>query len=187
MFRILALIALACCTGLRADVPDQFSLKDTAGVAHTPAEWQRARGVVLVFLAIDCPISNGYVPELRRLHEKYKAEGIQFYGVQSDPRQDAQASAKFVSEFGLPFPLLLDPTQILSSGAGATTTPEVALLSKTGRTRYLGRIDNRYVQIGQKRYAATEFDLRDALDLFLAGKSIEKDRTKAVGCSIPKL
>ncbi len=185
----LALFALvALLSGVaHADVPDEFRLLDTTGAIHTPKEWTRSRGVVLVFLAIDCPISNGYMPELKRIYEKYSAQGIRFYGVQSDPRQDATASAKFVADFGLPFPLLLDSKQILANGTGAATTPEVALLSMTGRTRYMGRIDNLYVQIGQKRHTATEFNLRDSLDIVLAGKSIEKDRTRAVGCSIPKI
>jgi peroxiredoxin len=186
MLRVSLLLAFSALFA-RADVLDEFRLADTTGTIHTPAEWKGTRGVVLVFLAIDCPISNGYVPELKRIYEKYAAQGVKFYGVQSDPRQNAKASAKFVADFGLPFPLLLDPQQVLANGTGASTTPEVALLSMTGRTRYMGRIDNLYVQIGQKRHAATEFDLRDSLDIVLSGKSIEKDRAKAVGCSIPKV
>ncbi|MEO8027671.1 MAG: redoxin domain-containing protein [Bryobacteraceae bacterium] len=182
--RSIALGILAC--GLQAAEPPGFRLRDTAGVMHSESEWRTARAVVLVFLAIDCPISNGYVPELRRIAEKYRAVGVSFYAVQSGVIHTADEAATFVREFAFPFPLLVDPRSALASYAGADTTPEVAVLSPAGQVRYLGRIDNLYVQIGQKRYAASAFDLRDALDQVLAGKPVARARTTAVGCSIPK-
>ena len=193
MLRLLALvIAAACCAAGQeqprpAPIPsDVVTYLDTSGKEHPSADFENLRGLVLFFLAIDCPISNGYVPEIRRIYEKYSKLGVKFYAVQSDPAKDAAASAKFVADYKLPFPMLLDPTHSLASELEASITPEVALIAPTGEVQYLGRIDNLYVQIGQKRYAATEFDLRNALDAALAAKPIRVNRTKAVGCSIPK-
>ncbi len=187
MVRWIALVVTAWLSGLMAAPPAHFRLQDTAGDWHTEAEWKGVRAVVVVFLATDCPISNGYVPELRRIYEKYSPLGVKFYGVQPNAMEKPEEAATFVREFGLPFPLLFDPKHALVNATGAVTTPEVALLSASGATAYLGRIDNLYAQIGQKRYAATEFDLRNAIDAVLAGKPVAKARTKSVGCTIPKL
>ena len=58
------------------------------------------------------------------------------------------------------------------------------VLSSDGKVLYLGRIDNRIADIGQARNAATESDLRNALDSVLAGKPVAHPRTTAVGCAI---
>jgi hypothetical protein len=63
-------------------------------------------------------------------------------------------------------------------------TPEVAILSPTGEVLYLGRIDNKAEDITHPRYAATEPELRNALDAVLAGRAPKEARTRAVGCAI---
>src|ERR1700735_800982 len=60
----------------------QFSLADTAGQTHTPAEWSGKRAVVLLFLTTDCPLCNTYVPELNRIAQSYVPRGVAFYAVQ---------------------------------------------------------------------------------------------------------
>jgi hypothetical protein len=49
---------------------------------------------------------------------------------------------------------------------------------------YLGRIDDRYVNIGLERPAATRHDLQDALTAVLSGARISEPTTQAVGCYI---
>ena len=51
---------------------------------------------------------------------------------------------------------------------------------------YRGRIDDRFPQLGRQRAAATQHDLRDAIEAGLKGKEVVPSRTKAVGCSIPE-
>ena len=75
-------LALACAGA--ADRLPQFSLADTAGHMHTPAEWSGKRAVVLFFLTTDCPLCNTYVPEMNRIAQAFSARGAAFYGVQGD-------------------------------------------------------------------------------------------------------
>jgi hypothetical protein len=49
---------------------------------------------------------------------------------------------------------------------------------------YLGRIDDRFPDLGVRREEPTTHELRDALDAVLAGKPVETPRTLAVGCFI---
>src|ERR1700747_2758906 len=62
----------------------QFSLADTAGVRHTPAEWTAKRAVVLFFSSTDGPLANAYVPEMNRMQQAFASRGVVFYAVQGD-------------------------------------------------------------------------------------------------------
>jgi len=140
--------------------------------------------VVLFFTMTDCPLANGYVPEMNRLSASYGPKGVAFYAVQVDDTVSDAAVKKYAQEFAYAFPMLNDRRQILARLTGAKVTPEVAVLSSTGDVLYLGRIDNKVEDLTRPRYAATEPELRNALDAVLAGRAPKEARTRAVGCSI---
>ncbi|HEY1336634.1 MAG TPA: thioredoxin family protein [Bryobacteraceae bacterium] len=162
-----------------------FQVRDTQGGVHTSAEWAGRKAVVLYFVTVDCPVANGYVPEMNRIREAYASRGVAFYAVQSDPSVAEPEVVKYARDYRYSFPLLLDPRQDLVHLAGATVTPQAAVLSPDGKLLYLGRVDNRVEDFGKQRFQATEADLRDALDQVLAGKPVARPRTKSIGCAIP--
>ncbi len=164
----------------------RFTLTDTAGRSHTPAEWAGKRAVVLFFSSTDCPLANAYVPEMNRIQQAYAPRGVAFYAVQGDATIAAPEVVRHAREFGFLFPYLFDPQESLAAYTGATTVPEVAVLSPGGELLYLGRIDNRQEDFGKQRPQATEFDLRDALEAVLSGKRVSHPRTKPLGCAIVK-
>jgi peroxiredoxin len=179
-FTIPALI----CGVLSAAAPVRFELRDTNGGLHTAEEWRAKKAVVLFFTMTDCPLANGYVPEMNRLRASYGSQGVAFYAVQADNTVSDAAVKKYAQEFGYNFPMLNDPRLTLARLTGAKVTPEVAVLSSSGEVLYLGRIDNKVEDLTHPRYAATEPELRNALDAVLAGKAPKEARTRAVGCSI---
>ncbi|MGA2431761.1 MAG: thioredoxin family protein [Candidatus Acidiferrum sp.] len=164
----------------------QFSLPDTAGRVHTPAEWSGKRAVVLFFLTTDCPLCNNYVPEMNRIAQEFSARGVAFYGVQGDATVPETDVRRHVKDYAYSFPYLFDPDESLATFTGATTTPEAAVLSSTGELLYLGRIDNRLEDFGKQRVQVTEYDLRDALEAILKGKPAPHARAKALGCAITR-
>jgi len=178
-----AVLVLACGC-LLAATPVRFELRDTTGAMHTAAEWRSKRAVVLFFTMTDCPLANGYVPEMNRLRNVYESQGVAFYAVQVDNTVSDAAVRKYAQEFGYSFPMLNDPRLTLARLTGAHVTPEVAVLSSSGAVLYLGRIDNKVEDITRPRYAATEPELRNAIDAVLAGKAPKEARTRAVGCAI---
>ncbi len=175
---LLAAVAVSAAPALK------FSLADSAGATHTDAEWRAAKASVLFFIASDCPISNGYVPEMNRIAHDYAARGVRVYAVMADTSTPLPEVQKHAKEYGFTFPVLLDPKQILVRFTGASVTPEAAVISTGGALMYLGRIDNRVEGFGVQRSQATQRDLRDALDEVLAGKPVTKPAAKAIGCSI---
>jgi len=179
LLAILAIMAVAL-----AAAPVRFELRDTNGVLHTAEEWKAKKAIVLFFTMTDCPLANGYVPEMNRLRASYEPQGVAFYAVQVDSTVSGDAVKKYAQEFGYTFPMLNDPGLTLARWTEAQVTPEVAVLSPGGQVLYLGRIDNKVEDLTRPRYAATHPELRNALDAVLAGKAPKEARTRAVGCSI---
>lgn len=176
------LFALAAFTAFAA--APSFDLRDTSGTRHTQQEWRDKKAVVVFYIMTDCPLSNGYVPEMNRIAAEYRKQGVAVYAAHSDPFVTDATVRKHAEEFGYTFPVLLDAKLTLARAAGATTVPEVAVFSSSGELQYLGRIDNRMEDITRRRNAATEFELRAALDAVLAGRTPAVAKTRAVGCSI---
>jgi peroxiredoxin len=183
MGKVAAILALMGGT-LSAASPVRFELRDTNGALHTAQEWKARKAVVLFFTMTDCPLANGYVPEMNRMRAAYEPRGVAFYAVQADNTVSNDAVRKYAQEFGYSFPMLNDPRLTLARLTGAKVTPEVAVLSSSGEVLYLGRVDNKVEDLTHPRYAATEPELRNALDAVLAGKVPKEARTRAVGCSI---
>jgi peroxiredoxin len=179
-------LLLGCALAFGAGSLPQFSLADTSGRTHTPAEWRGKRAVVLFFLTTDCPLCNNYAPELNRIQQAYASRGVVFYAIQGDATIAAPEVRRHAREFGYLFPYLFDPEESLAGYTGATATPEAAVLTPEGELLYLGRIDNRLEDLGKQRVQVTEFTLRDTLDAILAGKAVPLARTKALGCAITR-
>jgi hypothetical protein len=143
---------------------------------------------VLFFVTNDCPISNAFAPEIARICAEYAPRGADCSLVYVDPSIDDAAAQAHAKTFGHgDYPKIVDRKHELVKLAGATVTPEVAVIDSAGKVVYLGRIDNSFAALGQARRPATSHDLRDALDATLAGRPAPQPRTQALGCYIPDL
>jgi len=141
-----------------------------------------AKAIVFLFVSIECPISNRYAPEVRRVYEKFAARGVVFWLVYPNPAESGTRIQDHVRAFAFPGRVLRDPQHALVRLARVTLTPEAAIFDRGGRIVYRGRIDDRYVHFGLDRPAATKHDLEDALSAVLAGKPVPEPVTQAVGC-----
>lgn len=158
---------------------------DLKGQSHWLGEAPGCQGVVVVFLAIDCPISNRYIPMLNEIMAKDLAKPpIRVFGVVSSPhvtREDAVAhSAKFDPQF----PILFDASGELREQLGPTHTPQAFLLSPRGQTLYEGAIDDRFAAIDKSKVAARKHYLKDAIQSLLRHEKIAVSKTTPVGCPL---
>ncbi|MEM6674057.1 MAG: redoxin domain-containing protein [Planctomycetota bacterium] len=161
-------------------------LEDLDGMRHAfPAPPTGTRANVLVFSTVDCPIANGYAPEISSIVRDHTGDKLRFYLVHVDPDVSADAAAKHAEEYGLLLPVLRDVDHRLVERLGITCTPEVAVIDAKGELVYRGRIDDQYREIGRRRPAPTTRDLRDALRAVLAGEDVANPRTEAIGCKLP--
>lgn len=141
---------------------------------------------VLLFVMSDCPISNRYAPEVRRIHEAF-GERTAFWLVYVDTHRPVAELAAHRESFSYPFAAVRDVEGALATAAGATVTPEAAVWDAAGRLVYRGRIDDRFVSFGVTRAAPTTHDLRGVLDRVAAGESVRFTETRAIGCYIPEI
>ena len=162
-----------------------LTIADIQGVPRSPLR-PDGRASVLFFITSDCPISNSYAPEIQRICSDYGPKKVSCNLVYVDPDLTVADVKKHVKDFGYSgVPAILDSTQKLVQAAGATITPEAAVIGSSGQVLYRGRIDNVYASLGKRRPEATEKDLRKALDEVLSGKPVSTPQTKAIGCYIP--
>ena len=146
------------------------------------------KAIVFLFTSTDCPISNRYAPEVRRIADAFASKGVVFRLVYPSPAEDAKAIREHMAAYSYTGVLeaVRDPKLALVKFAGATMTPEAAVVV-AGRVVYRGRIDDRFVDLGRERPAPAERDLFDALTAIVAGKRVPHATTQAVGCFIADL
>jgi hypothetical protein len=165
-----------------------FGIKDVEGVDRQPLKVSKGHAEALFFIASDCPVSNYYAHEIRRICEEYSPRGLSCALVYVDPTMSDAAARKHAADYGHgAYPKIIDRKHVLVSAVGATVTPEAVVMKDDASVAYKGRIDNFYAALGRPRRIATEHDLRDALDAVFAGRKVANPETKAVGCYIPDL
>jgi peroxiredoxin len=160
---------------------------DVDGAVRQPLANTGQHAVVLFFITNDCPITNSYAPEMERICNRYKSQGVRFYAVYVDPAVSAADAKKHAQAYGLTCTALYDAHHNLVKRCAATVTPEAVVVLPEGSIAYRGRIDDRYIDFGKARYHATTHDLIDAISAVLKHKPPAAARTKAIGCYIPPL
>lgn len=160
---------------------EDFTLPDLDNKERSLKSLAGKNGTVLLFIAVQCPVSNAYNERMEKLAQEYKAKGVAVVGINSNVAEDAGTVKTHAAENKLSFPILKDPANKIADKLGATVTPEAYFLDGNNKLLYHGRIDN------SRNAAQVETsDLRNALDAALAGKAVEKAEAKAFGCSIKR-
>ncbi len=160
---------------------DDFTLPDVDNKDHSLKSLAGKNGTVLLFIAVQCPVSNAYNERMEKLAQDYKARGINVIGINSNLKEDAAAVKAHAAEHKLTFTILKDPSNKIADKLGASVTPEAYFLDANNKLLYHGRIDN-----ARNVEQLETSDLRNALDAALAGKAIEKTEAKAFGCTIKR-
>jgi peroxiredoxin len=190
-FVIIALAAVAGSGRNTYDLPappaigtmiDDFRLPDTNGAERSLKSLTGKNGAVLIFVSVQCPVSNGYNERMEKLAQDYKAKGINVIGINSNNTEPAAEVKSHASEKHLTFTILKDDGNKIADRFGATKTPEVYVIDAGGKLVYHGRIDN-----SQNTANITSNDLREALDELLSGKAVTKTGGAAFGCSIKRV
>jgi peroxiredoxin len=159
-----------------------FKAADLEGNELSLASVKGKNGTVLIFISVQCPVSNAYNQRMEELAEVYRAKGVNVVGIYPNATESVDAIKRHSSENKFTFKILKDNGNKVADQLGANHTPEVYLLDASGKLVYQGRIDN------QKNAAmVTSTDLRDAIDATLAGKPVAKSKAAAFGCSIKRV
>jgi len=158
-----------------------FSLPDTSGASHSLATLRGKNGTVLIFIAVQCPVSNAYNERMEKLAQDYKARGVNVVGINANSTESAADVKDHASRNNLTFTILKDNGNKIADVLGATRTPEAYFLDASNKLLYHGRIDN-----SRDITQVNSSELRDALEATLAGKPVPKNTANAFGCSIKR-
>src|SRR4051794_14432983 len=172
-----ALLVLSASISLRAQLA-----RDLTDSPVNPL--RRDKVTVLLFVRIDCPISNRYAPEFQRLASEFP--NVKFWLVYPDQKETAKSILKHVAEYGYKLSPLRDPHHELVHRSHAQITPEAAVFYGSD-LRYIGRIDDHVIDFGAFRPNASRHDLEQAIHAVINGQPIQKPSGPAVGCYISDL
>lgn len=170
------------------DTAPDFNLKNIDGKMISMSDYDSAKGFIVIFTCNTCPYSVAYEDRIIELDKKYKEKGYPVIAVNpndpaAQPGDSFELMQKRAKEKGFTFPYLLDEGQKVYPAYGATRTPHVFLLNKESdglKVKYIGAIDNNSKDASK----VTERFAENAVDALLAGKTIDKTNTRAIGCSI---
>lgn len=140
-------------TPLSSDALTQYGL-DLHGKPVSELAGPGVSVVVLYFAATDCPISNRLIPEVARLRQEFGSKGVRLWWVYPNDGDDTALIEKHRKDFSIGGDALIDREQSLVKMAHATVTPEAAVfeVEPSGLHEvYHGRIDDRYISLGQER------------------------------------
>jgi peroxiredoxin len=158
-----------------------FTLTDTEGKKHSLASLRGEKGIVLIFVSVQCPVSNAYNERMEKLAQDYRARGINVVGINANSTESTDDVKHHAAEHHLTFTILKDKDNKIADLLGAQHTPEAYLLDTGNKLLYHGRIDN-----SRNEQGVSSKDLRDAIDATLAGQPVKNAYVRAFGCSIKR-
>ena len=161
--------------------PAWKDLRGVDGKNHSLDELKEAKAVVVVFTCNHCPVAQAYEQRLIELANERRKQGVEFVAISVSGYEadNLEAMRKRSTDRKFPFTYLQDPTQQTGKKYGALWTPTVFLQDAKRRVVYMGGIDDSmYPEKVDQRF------LKDAIDAVLAGKPVEIEETRPVGCPI---
>ncbi len=165
---------------------ENFQLRDARSETHQLSDWREKKLVVVVFLAVDCPLSRLYAPRMAEMARAFAPHGVGFVAIDSNQHDAPSDLLRYLHDHPLPFPLLKDVGNIVADQFGAERNPEAFVLDERRIVRYRGRIDDQYLP-GVQRSSPSRCDLEIALEELLSGQEVSQPLCPASGCRISRL
>ena len=172
------------------DVAEDFKLKNVDGKMVSLADYEEAKGFIVIFTCNTCPVSMANEDRIIDLNEKYQDKGYPVIAINpNNPKISSGDSYELMKvrakEKSFEFPYLFDDGQKVYPTYGASKTPHVYVLNKENNeliVRYIGSIDDSARNSGAVK---TKF-VENAVDALSKGVLVEVASTKAIGCAIKK-
>jgi len=169
--------------------PD-FALTDLDGKEVKLASF-KGKVVVLEWFNPGCPFvrASHTAGSLVGTAQRHMKDGVVWLGVNSGAAgkqgADAKLNAEAVKTWSIPNPILRDTTGKVGKAYGATNTPNMFVIDKTGTVVYAGAIDNSPDGEGKSPQGGKLINYVDAaLDDVAAGRPVKAPVTRPYGCTV---
>ena len=169
---------------LGTPAPD-FSLKGVDGKTYSPASFTGKKVLIVMFICNHCPYVKSVEDRIIQLQRDYASKSVQLVGICANDPTDypddyPENLRKRWQAKDYRFPYLVDETQDVARAYRAVCTPDIFVFDSERKLAYHGQLDNKW----QDAAKVTRHDLREAVDLLLAGKRPSSDQIPSMGCSI---
>ena len=164
-----------------------FSLPDTvSGNICSLDELKGEKVTVIMFICNHCPFVVHVNPELVKLANDYKDNGVGFVAISSNSvethSQDGPELMKVQAQkLGYPFPYLYDETQDVAKAYDAACTPDFYVFDDDLNAVYHGQLDDSRPGNDQP---LDGYSIRNVLNALLEGSEITEPEKPSIGCNI---
>ena len=136
-----AVVASACASpeaSGKVEVGALAPAYQTVSLAGDSVSLAANRGKVVLFniWATWCHPCRDEIPELRELHAKYKARGLELVGVSVDADGSDDAIRAFMKDFEMQYPVWRDPDERVSTQFLVVGVPATFLIDREGILRW---------------------------------------------------
>jgi thiol-disulfide isomerase/thioredoxin len=143
VFRILAGLSVLLILAVPAaggnavgQAADNFTLPLVEGGKTVKLSDFRGKPAVVVFWATWCPPCRREIPDLKELHKQYGPKGVALLAVAVDFRESREDVARFRKDYDLPYTVLWDADNTVSSAYAVEGIPTILLVDPEGVIRY---------------------------------------------------
>lgn len=158
-------------------------------VSNQPLSYSNIKGkkaTVVMFICNHCPFVVHVMDELIRLGNDYRTKGIGFVAISSNdvanyPADSPKKMKELAQSTPFPFPYLYDETQEVAKAYFAACTPDFSVFNADDACVYRGQLDDS--RPGNSEPVNGK-DLREVLDLLIAGKEVPTEQHPSLGCNI---
>ena len=163
-----------------------FHLRDTvSNNYYSLDDLKSSKATVIMFICNHCPYVIHVNPEIVRIANEYRNQGVSFIAISSNDvdnyPEDAPDKMSIVAKvLRFPFPYLYDKRQEVAKSYDAACTPDFYVFDGEMKLTYRGRLDD---SRPGNNTALTGTDLRNAIDATLNGEVISK-QYPSMGCGI---
>ncbi len=187
---ILASPAWAAGVAKVGETAPAFTTSATNGQSVSLAD-QRGKVVILEWTNHDCPYVRKHYESgnMQALQKEMTAQGLIWLTlISSSPGTQGYVTPKQADELTAtrkanPTAVLLDPSGVVGKTYGATNTPHMYIVDKTGLLVYAGAIDDRPTTRRADVQGAHNY-VRAALEDMTAGRAVQTPVTRAYGCTV---
>jgi cytochrome oxidase Cu insertion factor (SCO1/SenC/PrrC family) len=165
----------------------EITLQNANGTSTTLKEAQGENGLLVMFSCNTCPfvIKNQPITKKTLAYAAEHHIGVVIINSNEAQRKDDDsydAMKKYAKEQGYSVPYVIDKNSELADMFGANHTPEVYLFNKQQKLVYKGAMNDNPANPDSYK----KMYIEDAIKAMVAGKEVNPNTTKSIGCSIKR-
>ena len=164
--------------------PD-LDLPAVDGNRYKLSDFEDKNVLIVMFICNHCPYVQAVEDRIIQLRRDLEGQSVQMVGICSNdpinyPEDNFENLQRRWREKNYGFPYLHDLEQTVAKDFKAVCTPEFFVYGPDRKVAYHGRLDDNW----QNPNMVTRRELKEAVDLLLAGNQPDAKQIPSMGCSI---